>query len=94
MSIPIRYCEFVKAVDTGNYAGLQAKMKFNWAFGSWTQMPCNCKPPCRDLTKKEQELLNEKLQGQMSTGRGIPLAIMFPIAAIVILTVVWIFGGL
>ena len=49
-------------------------------------------------SKKEWNIINDNLHGQMTMGRGIPLVIMFPIVAITVAMIVWIaaliFGGI
>lgn len=63
MSIPLKHCLVIKAVD-----GDEQALKFvydaltkNLAHGAFTVMPCSCEPPCRTPTEDDMEDLIEML---------------------------------
>jgi hypothetical protein len=55
MSIPIKYCFLVEAVDKPeSFRKLHPTMKRNLEGGHFTMIPCDHNPPCRELTRAEQ----------------------------------------
>lgn len=62
MSIPIKYCDLVKAVDHPETLDeLKSNVQFNINYGSMSIIDCHCDPPCRELSAVEYDLLNEQL---------------------------------
>lgn len=55
MSIPIKYCFLVEAIDDPtSFKKLHTIMYGNLLRGHFTVFPCNHDPPCRQLTDQEQ----------------------------------------
>jgi hypothetical protein len=62
MSIPIKYCVLVAAVDDPDvFRRIHPVMKINIDMGHFTVAPCDCDPPCRVLTDDECESLHRRL---------------------------------
>ena len=63
MSIPIKYCLLVEAVDSAEtFVKLHPVMKRNIESGHFSIWPCNHEPPCRALTDVEYEDLMQRFK--------------------------------
>lgn len=58
MSIPTKYCLLVQAADDDTvFDGIASVMHDNVIGGHFTIFPCNCEPPCRQMTREEEQNL-------------------------------------
>jgi len=63
MSIPIRYCSLVIAVDDLDFFGkVHPQMKRNLDKGHFSILPCEHDPPCRDLSDYELDQLFKRFR--------------------------------
>lgn len=65
MSVPIKYCQLVRAIDDDEaYAKIAPVMKRNLEGGYFTVWPCNCDPPCRRVAEDEQRELLARFRNE------------------------------
>jgi hypothetical protein len=64
MSRPFSTCTVYKASlgDENAFNSLIETFKINLAFGSSTQFPCSCDPPCAKPTQEQHDAMNARLQ--------------------------------
>lgn len=69
MSVPVSYCLIAKAAagDDAAYQSLLAAMRINMKCGHYSTFPCNCDPPCAEVTKEQGEALNQRLTADLTT---------------------------
>jgi hypothetical protein len=61
MSRPISTC-WVSKASLGDKAALETlidAMDYNWACGHWSQMPCECNPPCPIPSEDQLKTLDQ-----------------------------------
>ena len=67
LSVPVSYCQLVKAVDDAEYfAKFHPVMKRNLDGGHFTLVSCRHDPPCRDLTDEEVDELWRRFKEKVS----------------------------
>jgi len=65
MSIPIRYCALVRAVDDPEaFKKLHPVMFANLNKGHFTLLSCGCDPQCRELSDAECDDLQKRLRAK------------------------------
>lgn len=67
MSIPIRTCEYPLAYE--NKEAFESMVEKSMQ-GIYSILPCKCDPPCRELTDREKEILQKRVNDRVTEIRG------------------------
>lgn len=71
MSVPVKYCDLVRAAEDPEYfERTHTTMHRNIKSGHWSVWPCECKPPCRLLTTERFQGLIQRFKQPPREARG------------------------